>query len=196
MTQAPQDWQAMARDWQQQPSPALDIEALRLEVERRGRGIRRVVWLEVVSTILVVALCLYIAFAPGGTRAEMVVFGGLAGGLLVYQSLMVWLRACDGGGTGHDALSLIDLEIRRATTVLRYWRWGMWTALAMWLALYGYFIAGMQLHWEGIRLTGLAGGLGINVVTFPLMGLYGWWRCRQARARLARFRSLRGQLAP
>lgn len=196
MNQAPNDWQDMARDWQQQPSPTIDVEALRHEVERRGRAIRHVLWLEIGATLLVLAACLYIAFAPGSDPAETWLFGLLAVSLVVYQALMVWQRRCDGAGGENDALSLVDLEIRRATTVLRYWRWGMWTALGMWLVLYGYFLAGVHYDWAGIRLTGLAGGLGINVVVFPLMGLYGWWRCRQARARLARFERLRGQLAP
>ncbi len=196
MTQPRNEWQDMAQDWQQQPSPTLDIEALRHEVERRGRSIRRVVWLEVGSTLLVLAICLFIAFAPGSDPAETMVFGALGGGLVVYQALMVWLRSCDFASAGRDALSLVDLEIRRARTVLRYWRWGMWTALGMWLALYAYFLAGVHYHWEGLRLTGLAAGLAVNIATFPLMGLYGWWRCGQASARLARFRRLREQLAP
>jgi hypothetical protein len=196
MTQPRNEWQDLAQDWLQQPAPVVDIEALRREVERRGRELRRVVWVEIGGTVLALALCLFIAFAPGSDPAETRVFGGLAAALLVYQSVIIWLRRRDLASDGRDALSLIDLEIRRATTVLRYWRWGMWSALVMWLTLYVYFIASMALGWEGVRLSGLAMGLGLNVVLFPLMGLYGWWSCRRARSRLQRFRSLREQLSP
>ena len=36
--------------------------------------------------------------------------------------------------------------------------------------------------------------LAINALVFPAMGVYGWWRCSQARARLKRFSALRDQL--
>ena len=159
------DWSALAADWQRQATPPLDIEALRREVDRRGRSLRVMVWLEVVFSFLV-----------------------------VYQSAMVWMRRRDLANTGRDALSLVDLEMRRATTVLHYWRWGMWAGLGLWLALYGFFLAGVLQDWPTPRLIGLAIGLALNIVVFPAVGLYGWWRSRQARARLARFRALREQL--
>lgn len=194
MMGADKDWSSLASDWQQQEAPRIDIDALRREVERRGRSLRRVVWMEVGFTMLVVLACATIALSPSSDRFEAILFGLLALSLLVYQALMVRLRRGDLADTGRDALSLVERELRRAGTVLRYWRWGMWTALAMWLLLYGYFMAGVYLAWEGPRLGGLAGGLGVNVLVFPLMGAYGCWRCRQARARIARFTALREQL--
>jgi len=188
------DWSALASDWQQQETPRIDIDMLRREVERRGRNLRRVVWLEVAFTALIALVCAWIAFSPGSDRVETILFSVLAVTMVVYQAGMVRLRRGDLADTAHDALSLVDREIRRGITVLRYWRWGMWTALAIWLAIYGLFLAGVQMDWESRRIGGLAGGLGINVLVFPLMGAYGWWRCRQARARIARFTALREQL--
>jgi len=188
------DWSALAFDWQQQETPRIDIDVLRREVERRGRVLRRVVWMEVAFTALIALVCALIAFSPGSTRVETIMFAVMAVTLVVYQACMVRLRRGDLADTAGDALSLVDREILRGITVLRYWRWGMWTALAIWLVIYGVFLAGLHMDSETPRLGGLAGGLGINVLLFPLMGAYGWWRCRQARARIARFTALREQL--
>lgn len=188
------DWSALAADWQRQATPPLDIEALRREVDRRGRSLRVMVWLEIVFSFLVVGACAMIVLSPRSERFEVVLFSAMAVFLLVYQSAMVWMRRRDLANTGRDALSLVDLEMRRATTVLHYWRWGMWAGLGLWLALYGFFMAGVLQGWPTPRLVGLAIGLATNIVIFPAVGLYGWWRSRQARARLARFRALREQL--
>lgn len=188
------DWSALAADWQRQATPPLDIAALRQEVDRRGRNLRLMVWLEVVFSFLVLGACAMIVFSPHSERFEVILFGAMAVFLVVYQSAMVWMRRRDLINTGRDALSLVDLEIRRAGTVLSYWRWGMWAGLALWLALYAFFMTGVLQGWPSPRLAGLAGGLLVNVVVFPAVGLYGWWRSRQARARLARFHALREQL--
>ena len=189
------DWKDLAADWQRQATPPLDIAALRQEVERRGRSLRRMVWLEIVFTVLVLGACAMIVLSPHSDRFETILFSAMAAFLLVYQGAIVWMRQRDLANTGQDALSLVELEIRRARTVLRYWRWGMWAGLALWLALYGFFMTGVLQGWPSPRLAGLAGGLLVNVAVFPAVGLYGWWRSRQAHARLARFHALRDQLA-
>lgn len=189
------DWKDLAADWQRQDTPVLDIEALRQEVDRRGRTLSRMVWLEVGFTVLVLAACAMIVMAPRADRFETILFSAMAIFLVIYQGAMVWMRRRDLVNTGRDALSLVDLEIRRAKTVLLYWRWGMWAGLGLWLALYGFFMSGLVQDWPTPRLAGLAGGLLINIVVFPAVGLYGWWRCRQAKERLARFHALREQLA-
>ena len=43
------------------------------------------------------------------------------------------------------------------------------------------------------RAAGLVGGLYINVLVIPAMGIYGLWRSRQARQRRERLRALREQ---
>jgi hypothetical protein len=189
-----QEWGSLAADWQRQATPAIDIDAIRDEAERRGRQLRRIVWLEVGFTALVILLCMTVVVIPGSDPFEMLLFGGMAVVLAVYQVLMVRLRRHDFADAGRDAMSLLDREIRRATTVLRYWRWGMWTALAMWLVIYAMLLFGMANDWRPQRIGGLVGGVGINVLVFPAMGVYGLWRCGQARARLLRFGALREQL--
>ena len=188
------DWSDLAADWQRQATPPLDIEALRREVDRRGRGLRMMVWLEIVFSFLVVGACAMIVLSPHSERFEVLLFSAMAVFLVIYQSVMVWMRRRDLANTGRDALSLVDLEMRRAVTVLHYWRWGMWAGLGLWLALYGLFMAGVLQGWPTPRLVGLGIGLAMNIVVFPAVGLYGWWRSRQARARLVRFRALREQL--
>jgi hypothetical protein len=194
MTDKNGDWSALAADWQRQDTPVLDIEALRQEVDRRGRTLRRMVWLEVGFTFLVLGACAMIVLNPHSERFEAILFGAMAVFLLVYQTGIVWMRRRDLANTGRDALSLVDLEIRRAGTVLRYWRLGMWVGLGLWLALYAFFMFGLLQDWSSPRLAGLAGGLLVNVVIFPAVGLYAWWRSRQARERLARFHALHEQL--
>lgn len=189
-----QDWTALAADWQQQETPTIDVEAIRDEAGRRSRGLRRVIWLEIAFALLVVVACVQIAISSRSDRVESMLFAGMAAFLVVYQALMVWIRRRDLADAGRDALSLVEREIQRAHTVLRYWRWGMWTALLLWLGIYVLMLHGMASDWPPRRVGGLVGGTAINVVMFPAMGVYGWWRCSQARARLVRFAALRDQL--
>jgi hypothetical protein len=189
-----QDWSSLAADWQRQDTPAIDIEAIRDEAERRSRGLRRTVVVEIGFSVLVIGMCVLIAVSPRSDRAEQLLFAGMAVFLVVYQALMVWIRRRDLADAGRDALSLVDREIQRAGTVLRYWRWGMWSALLLWLGIYALMLHGMAADWPARRVAGLLGGTAINVLLFPAMGAYGWWRCSQARARLKRFSALREQL--
>jgi hypothetical protein len=189
-----QDWSALAADWQQQDTPIIDVEAIREEAESRSRSLRRVIWLEVVFAVLVIVVCVQIALSPRSDTVETLLFGAMAAFLVVYQALMVWIRRRDLADAGRDALALVDREIQRAGTVLRYWRWGMWSALGLWLGIYALMLYGMAADWPTRRVAGLLGGTAINVLLFPAMGAYGWWRCSQARARLKRFTALRDQL--
>lgn len=189
-----QDWSALAADWQRQDTPAIDVEAIRDEAERRGRSLRRTVGVEVGFSVLVVLVCVLIALSPRSDRVETLLFAAMAVFLVGYQALMLWIRRRDLADAGRDAASLVDREMHRARTVLVYWRWGMWSALALWLGIFLMLVYGMQRDWPMARVGGLVGGIGINVVVFPAMGLYGWWRSSQARARLKRFAALRDQL--
>jgi len=189
-----QDWSALAADWQQQDTPLIDVEAIRDEAERRGQSLRRTVRLEIGLALLVIVVCVLIAASPRSDTIQTLVFSSMAVFLSAYQALMIWIRRRDLADAGRDALSLVEREIQRATTVLRYWRWGMWAALALWLGIYGVMLHGMASDWPLQRVSGLVGGTAINVLVFPAMGVYGWWRCSQARARLVRFGLLREQL--
>jgi hypothetical protein len=189
-----QDWKALAADWQQQATPAIDVEAIRDEAERRSRVLRRTVVVELGFAVLVIVVCVLIALSPRSDGVETAMFAAMAVFLVVYQALMIWIRRRDLARAGSDALSLVEREIQRAQTVLRYWRWGMWSALALWLAIYALMLHGMASDWPLQRVSGLVGGTGVNVFVFPAMGLYGWWRSAQARGRLVRFGALREQL--
>lgn len=189
-----QDWSALAAEWQGQDTPTVDIDAIREEAARRSRGLRRTIVVEVGFSLLVIAVCALIALSPRSDGFEKALFGGMTLFLVAYQALMVWIRRRDLAAAGSDALSLVEREIQRANTVLRYWRWGMWSALALWIAIYALMLHGMGADWPLSRVSGMLGGTAINVVMFPAIGLYGWWRSQQARARLRRFGALREQL--
>jgi hypothetical protein len=189
-----QDWKALAADWQQQDTPTIDVEAIRDEAERRSRGLRRTIVVELGFALLVIVACALIALSPRSDGVETTMFAAMGVFLVVYQALMIWIRRRDLARAGSDALSLVEREIQRAQTVLRYWRWGMWSALALWLAIYALMLHGMASDWPLQRVSGLVGGTGVNVFVFPAMGLYGWWRSAQARGRLVRFGALREQL--
>ncbi|GAB2668568.1 hypothetical protein [Arenimonas aestuarii] len=187
------DWDALSATWRQQDAPAIDVEALRREASRRGRTLRRTVWLETGLTALVVLFCALVTLAPGSDGFERRLFGGLAVLMVAYQAYMVWLRRREWSEAGLDATALLDLELRRCATTLHYWRFGMWTVLLMWLGLYGFWLWLLAQDGEPSRAAGLVGGLYINVLVIPLMGLYGLWRCRLARQRRERLLALREQ---
>ncbi|PZO10416.1 MAG: hypothetical protein DCF27_01910 [Lysobacteraceae bacterium] len=189
-----QEWSSLAADWQRQDTPAIDIEAIRDEAGRRSRGLRRVIRLEIGFALLVIALCVAIAASPRNDLFDTLLFSAMAVFLVAYQALMVWIRRRDLAEAGNDALSLVDREIQRANTVLRYWRWGLWAGLLLWLCLYGLLMYGLASDWPRQRVQAPIAGTAVNVLTFPLIAAYGWWRCSQARARLVRFGALRDQL--
>lgn len=189
-----EDWKKLASDWQEQDTPGIDLDALRRETARQGRHLKLMLGLELVFSVLVIGTCALFAFSRSNTSFEAVLFGAMGVFLLVYQSAMIWLRRRELDETGLDALSLVETGLRRGRGALLYWRLGMWTGLALWLTIYVLFLAGLRYEWEGVRLAGLAGSLMINIVVFPVVGLYGWWRCRATRARMARLHGLREQL--
>jgi hypothetical protein len=189
-----QDWTALAADWRAQETPSIDLDAIRAEAERRGRGLRWIIGIEIALTALVVLACVMIALNPRSDRIEVMLFSGMAVALVAYQGLMVWIRRRDLADVGRDALSLVERELQRATTVLRYWRWGMWSGLALWLCIYVLLLFGLSSDWPASLMAGLLGATAANVLVFPAVGLYGWWRCTQARGRLVRFGALREQL--
>ena len=110
-----------------------------------------------------IAVCALIALSPRSDGFEKALFGGMTLFLVAYQALMVWIRRRDLAAAGSDALSLVEREIQRANTVLRYWRWGMWSALVLWLGIYVLLLYGMASDWPLQRVSGLVGGTGINV---------------------------------
>lgn len=187
------DWDALSATWKQQDAPAIDVEALRREASRRGRTLRRTVWLETGLTALVVLFCVLVTLAPASDGFERRLFGGLAVLMVAYQAYMVWLRRREWSEAGLDATALLDLELRRCETTLYYWRFGMWSVLVLWLGLYGFWLWLLAQDGDLSRAAGLVGGLYINVLVIPAMGLYGLWRSRLARQRRERLLALRDQ---
>lgn len=185
------DWDALSATWQQQATPPIDVEALRREAARRGRTLRRTVWLETGFTGLVVLLCAVIALSPSSDGFERGLFGVLAVLMTAYQAYMVWLRRREWSEAGLDANALLDLELRRCATTLHYWRFGMWSVLVLWLGLFGFWLWMLGQPDPGSRAEGLMGGLYANVVVIPLIGVYGLWRSNQARRRRERLLALR-----
>ncbi len=188
---ANKDWDALSATWQQQEAPAIDVEALRREATRRGRILRLTVWLETLFTALVVGACAWFALAAAGDPYERGIFGVLAVLMTIYQGYMVWLRRREWSEVGLDAAALVELELRRCATTLYYWRFGMWSVLVLWIGLYVFWVTALGQSGPGSRVDGLMGGLYINVLIIPAMGIYGLWRCNQARRRRQRLLALR-----
>lgn len=194
MSAHPPGWEQLSADWQQQPTAPIDLERLRQEARRQGRWLRWSMVAEVAMGLLVVALCAYIALLPDATGREQGLFIGLALFVLGYQTWVVRMRWRDLHGEGQDARALLALETRRCRSTLAYWRWGMWLGVALWVGLYGLFMGSLTLGWTGLSIDGLIGGLGANVVLYPLIGAYGVWRSHRARQRLQHLQALREQL--
>ena len=190
MNGAMQEWSALSEDWRGQELPALDIEALRAEATRQGRRLRRVLVLETVFAALVVAWMFSLALRPGADAFEFWLFGGLGAFLVPYQAYFVWMRRREWSEAGLDGEALLALEQRRCRTTRRYWRLGMWMALALWVGLFFLMMSGMRAMWPDAHVGGLFYGLLANLVFMPAMGGYGVWRSNGARDRCARLAEL------
>jgi hypothetical protein len=92
---------------------------------------------------------------------------------------------------------MVDLEIARARTSLRYWRVSIWLSVAIWLALYALAMLGA---WGGDANAGVvpADKLAGSLVGAGSVGIgfaaWAWWRGRRPRARLVRLHGLRDEL--
>ena len=188
------DWQALSETWMAQAAPGIDLEAVRREALRRGRSLRRKVWGEVAVVALYVVFCVHVLLTRETELIEKILFSSLTVFLVVYQAYFLWLRRGELSDAGLDVNSLVDLELRRCRTTIRYWRIGMWTGLALWIVLYGVMLVGMLTDGPRGVVFGLVGGLLANVLMMPALGLFGVWRTRQEQARIARYRELQGQL--
>ncbi|MBY4599649.1 hypothetical protein K3217_29430 [bacterium BD-1] len=187
------EWDALSADWREQSVPAIDVDALRAEATRQGRRLRVVLVLETAFAVLVIAMLAWLARRdPSPVHAWL--FGGLAAFLVPYQAYMLWLRRREWREAGLDAAALVEVELRRCDTTEHYWRVGMWGALAIWGVVYGLMMAGLLAGWPRGEVAGLVGATLGNIIVLPLMGLYGLWRCRDARARRRRLLGLRRQL--
>lgn len=188
------DWDALGSQWREQAVPAIDVDALRDEAGRQGRRLR---WTLVAETLLAAFVTLFlgwIALRGDAVPMERWLFGGLALSMIPYQAYVLWRRRHDWSEAGLDAGGLLALELRRCDGTEHYWRFGMWSVLVLWLVVYVVLLAGIQGDWPDRQVSGLLGAVAANVLLVPLIGLYGLWRCRAARARRKRLLALREQL--
>ncbi|WP_374602187.1 hypothetical protein [Arenimonas sp.] len=190
---ANKEWDVLSAAWKQQEAPTIDVEALRREVARRGRAMRRTIIGETGLAVLVVVACALIALnADSGDyrRGLMGVLGLLT---FLYQAYMLWIRRSQWSETGLDGGALLDLEIRRCATTLHYWRFGMWSVLALWLGLYAYWLWCLADGCPPEQGESLRGLVLLYVIVIPLVGVYGAWRSHGVRARRRRLLALQEQ---
>lgn len=191
------EWQALGDDWRAQATRTVDVEALRDEVRRRGRRLRWALISEVFGFALALAMGVWALRSDPGGMAPAVIIALL---LIVagFQGWSLWIRRRQVNDSGLDATAMVDLEIDRAQTSLRYWRVSIWLSVAMLLALYA---AAMLGGWESdananavmadkwTRSLVAVGSIGIG------FAVWAWWLGRRTTARLARLRWLRDELA-
>ena len=188
------DWDTLGSEWRGQAVPTLDVEALRTEATRQGRRLRLTLVGETLLAVFATLFLGWVALRAGAAPMERWLFGGLALAMVPYQAYVLWRRRHDWSEAGLDAAGLLALELRRCDGTEHYWRFGMWSVLVLWVVVYAVLLAGFAGDWPLPQVSGLLGATLANVVLIPLMGLYGLWRCRAARARRQRLLSLREQL--
>ena len=191
------DWLALGDDWRAQATGTVDVEALRDEVRRRGRRLRWAILHELAGFAIAMGLWAWVLVTDRAGIPVTVVIGLLV--ILVgFQGWSLWIRRRQVSDSGLDAKAMVDLEIARARTSLRYWRVSIWLSVAMWLMLYAAAMLGIGMvgtpadaisadKWAGI-LVG-AGSVGIG------FGIWAWWLGRRTSARLLRLRGLRDELS-
>lgn len=188
------DWDTLGSQWREQVVPVIDVDALRAEAGRQGRRLRRTLVAETLLAVFALVFLGWIALREGAVPMETWLFGGLALSMIPYQAYVLWRRRHDWSEAGLDAGGLLALELRRCDNTEHYWRFGMWSVLALWLVIYAVLLAGIFGDWPRPQVAGLFGATVANVVMVPAIGLYGLLRCRAARARRQRLLSLREQL--
>ena len=196
MTRNPHDdWLALGEDWRAQPGSGIDVDALRNEVRRRGRRLRWALVNELVAFAMAMGLCLWVLLSGRAGLAPAVVIG-LMVLLAGFQAWSLWIRRRQVGDSDLDARAMVDLEIARARTSLRYWRVSIWLSVAIWLALFtlamlGVWVADTPDDVSADKLAGSLVGAGSVCIGFAI---WTWWRGRRTRARLARLHGLQDEL--
>lgn len=192
------DWLALGEDWRAQPGSGVDVDALRAEVRRRGRRLRWAMAHDFAGFAIAMGACVW-ALQSGRAGLMSAVVVGMMVVLVGFQAWSLWSRRRQVGDSGLDARALVDLEIARGQTSLRYWRVSIWLSVAIWLGLYGLAMLGAWVadanadadavtadKWAGI-LAG-AGSVGIG------FAIYAWWLGCRTVARLQRLRQLRDEM--
>lgn len=124
-----EQWQS---EWQKTPATALDIDALIAETRRRNRREKAVAAIELLSGLMVVGACLWIAATFELHVLERVMFVALA---FVTGGFSLWALRQRRRNWHHlpmDASALLELERRRLQSRLRYWRVSLWAVTGIW----------------------------------------------------------------
>ena len=188
------DWESMGSDWRDQDVPRIDVDALRAEAGRQGRRLRIMLVLETLLAAVMVVFLAWVALRANAKPVESWVAGGLALFMIPYQAYIVWLRRREWSESGLEVDDLLDVEIRRCTTTLHYWRFGMFFTLLFWLVMHVAMWIGMVAGWPAETVVELIAVQIGYVLMIPLVGGYGVRRCNLARARCQRLAALREQL--
>ncbi len=192
--QEPQDdWAALGNDWREQAVSAVDVEALRDEVRRRGRRLRLALLNDLVGFALAMGLGVW---ALGSGRA------GSASALIIcllvivcgFQGWSLWIRRRQVSDSGLGALAMVELEIARARTSLLYWRVSIWVALAMVLALYAFAILAPVAPTDDLTMRGIVPSMVAVGLVCIGSGVWAWWLGRRTQARLVRLRRLQDEM--
>lgn len=193
------DWQSLGDEWRGQTVSRVDVNALRAEVDRRGRRLRWAMVNEVVMCIAALALCLWTLRHPGQAGIAPAVVIGAMLVLVGFQCWSLWIRRRQLGDSGLDAGAMVALEIARARTSLRYWQMSTWVALGLWGGLYA--VAMLDIISPEFRdprpvypLGKWIGALGASAVVLLASALWAWWLGRRNRARLARLSRLQAEI--
>lgn len=188
------DWESMGSDWRGQDVPRIDVDALRAEAGRQGRRLRIMLVLETLLAVVTVVFLAWVALRANAKPVESWVAGSLALFMIPYQAYVVWLRRREWSEAGLGVEALIDIEQRRCTTTLHYWRFGMYSVLGLLLALHAAMWVAMVWGDSAELVHDLLNMQVGAAVTMPFVGLYGVHRCRLARERCQRLAALAEQL--
>lgn len=186
-------WQALALQWRGQAVDAIDVAALRNEVRRRGRYMGIYLAVEIMATLLVLAWLVWMFPALDSDRGSALLMVALGGVLVFWQGWSVWIRRRQLSGHGLDVGGMLELEIERARTSIRYWRGGMWYGMALWVLLVGSTVIGDRA--DGVLLGAISPGvIAVNAATMIGCGIFAWWLGRRNRNRIRILQGLQSQL--
>ena len=193
MNDANFDWAALGDEWRAQPDAGIDVERLRAEVRKRGRGLRRALLAEVAFTLASLAALAWLMLKTDPGDPMMTVFALLIPTSIGFQLWSLWLRRQQLRDDGLDATAMLELEIGRVNTGLRYWRHGTWFGVLLLLGIYAVALNALAganpMHSAGLFGGTIGGGIGVLI-----SALTSWLKYRGARRRLARLRELQAQL--
>ncbi|RNF82844.1 hypothetical protein [Montanilutibacter psychrotolerans] len=194
------DWAALGEDWREQQVAGVDLDALRDEVSRSRRRLRRAMLMELGWTVIAIALCAWSFLHPTKAAIPTPLSAGLIVFVVAFQGWSLWIRCRQVSDSGLTASAQVELEIARADTWTRYRRVSAWLSTVMLLgvvamAWWDLATPEADARQQMVELHRHAGALTSAVIM--VVGYAGWacWRAYRNRARLQRLHRLRAELA-